>query len=53
MTEPDGTTRAPDRAEGDPPGEEQGTGGRTPHPQDPAEGGTPPGTEGGADTPSG
>ena len=47
MTEPDEQQHTAEPAEGgDPPG--TGTGGRTPHPDDPAEG---PDTEGGADTP--
>jgi ribokinase len=52
MTEPEDTTRAADQAEGDADGTQEGGSGRTPHPQDPAEGGTTSGTEGGADTPS-
>lgn len=37
MTKPGRTPHTSERAEGDPPGDEE-TGGRTPHPQDPAEG---------------
>jgi hypothetical protein len=48
MSEPHRTPRSPERAEGDPPGEET-AGGRTPHPEDPAEG-RDAGTDG-ADTP--
>ena len=48
MSEPHRTPRTPERAEGDPPGEEA-DGGRTPHAEDPAEGGDA-GTDG-ADTP--
>lgn len=48
MSEPQRTPRSPERAEGDPPGEEAGSG-RTPHPEDPAEG-RDAGTDG-ADTP--
>ncbi|MCV2490203.1 hypothetical protein OF117_12595 [Geodermatophilus sp. YIM 151500] len=38
MTEPERPPRSPDRAEGDPP-DESGQTGRTPSPDDPAEGG--------------
>jgi hypothetical protein len=48
MTDPDRPPRSPERAEGDPP-DEEGAGGRTPHPTDPAEGEDTAG--GGADTP--
>jgi hypothetical protein len=37
MTEPGRTPHTSERAEGDPPGDDE-TDGRTPHPQDPAEG---------------
>ena len=37
MTEPGRTPHTSERAEGDPPGDDE-SGGRTPHPQDPAEG---------------
>ena len=37
MTEPGRTPHTSERAEGDPPGDDE-SGGRTPHPQEPAEG---------------
>jgi hypothetical protein len=37
MTEPERTPHTSERAEGDPPGNDA-TGGRTPHPEEPAEG---------------
>jgi hypothetical protein len=37
MTEPGRTPHTSERAEGDPPGDDE-SGGRTPHPQQPAEG---------------
>ncbi|NEK86125.1 hypothetical protein GCU60_10190 [Blastococcus saxobsidens] len=37
MTEAHRTPRSPERAEGDPAGEDSGSG-RTPHPEEPAEG---------------
>ena len=49
MTEPGRTPHTSERAEGDPPGDDE-TGGRTPHPQEPAEG-KEPGQGEGADTP--
>lgn len=49
MTEAHRTPRSPERAEGDPAGEETGSG-RTPHPEEPAEGGRD-AAGGGADTP--
>lgn len=48
MTDPERPPRSPERAEGDPPGEDD-TGGRTPHPDQPAEGEDT--GSGGADTP--
>lgn len=50
MTESHRTPRSAERAEGDPAGEESGTSGRTPHPEEPAEGARET-TGGGADTP--
>ncbi len=38
MTESERPPRSPERAEGDPAGEESTDAGRTPHPTDPAEG---------------
>ena len=38
MTESHRTPRSAERAEGDPAGEEAGVSGRTPHPEEPAEG---------------
>jgi hypothetical protein len=52
MTEPEDRTRAADQAEGDTAGAQERDSGRTPHAQEPAEGGTSSGAEGGADTPS-
>jgi len=37
MTDPERPPRSAERAEGDPPGEDE-TDGRTPHPEEPAEG---------------
>ncbi|MBB3085190.1 hypothetical protein [Geodermatophilus sabuli] len=48
MTEPERPPRSPERAEGDPPGEDS-TSGRTPRAEEPAEGEDTQG--GGADTP--
>jgi hypothetical protein len=48
MTDPERPPRSAERAEGDPPGEDS-TDGRTPHPDEPAEGKDLPG--GGADAP--
>ena len=48
MSEPERTPRSPERAEGDPPGE-SGDSGRTPRPEEPAEGKDVAG--GGADSP--
>jgi hypothetical protein len=48
MTDPDRPPRSPERAEGDPPGEDDSSG-RTPRPDQPAEGEDTAG--GGADTP--
>jgi ribokinase len=48
MSEPQRTPHSAERAEGDPAGEEAGSG-RTPHPEEPAEGRDAGG--GGADTP--
>ena len=47
MTEPGRTPHTTERAEGDPPGDDE-DGGRTPHSEEPAEGGD---VGGGADTP--
>ena len=47
MSDPDRPPRTAERAEGDPPGEDD-TDGRTPHPTEPAEGEE---RSGGADTP--
>ncbi|MGY2064262.1 hypothetical protein [Blastococcus sp. SYSU DS0619] len=49
MSEPQRTPHSADRAEGDPAGEEAGSG-RTPHPEEPAEGRSD-AAGGGADTP--
>ena len=48
MSEPERPPRSPERAEGDPPGEETDAG-RTPRSEDPAEG--PPAGDGPADSP--
>ncbi len=48
MTEPERPPRTPDRAEGEPPGDEPDAG-RTPHSEEPAEGGTT--GDGNADSP--
>ena len=49
MTEAERTPHTAERAEGDPPGDDE-TDGRTPHPEEPAEG-QDLGDESGADTP--
>jgi hypothetical protein len=51
MTSSERPPRSAERPEGDPPGEDQGTTGRTPHTEEPAEGGEPSGTDEGADSP--
>jgi hypothetical protein len=48
MTEPHRTPHSAERAEGDPPGDDE-TDGRTPHPEEPAEGADI--EDGGAETP--
>jgi ribokinase len=50
VTEPERPPRTPERAEGDPPGEQSGEDGRPPRAEDPAEG-QDVGGGGGADTP--